>query len=170
MTMTQQYSLQDAIDEALQKTNNGTTREVTRYLQMHHRKVLDDNSLTIEAVGLGSMIRQFRKKPPNRETHTKIQNLCFDFGLPYMDLDDEISVPIDMSNPLNSECDWPVLDDATIDDLDKHLVLRDAQQEAHAARTQCVRLLRQAAAKVVPGRTDIPLRELREIARDRGAQ
>ena len=83
-----------------------------------------------------------------------------------MDLDDEISVPFDLDNILNCECDWPDLDDASIDDLDKHLLLRDAQQIAHQARTECVRRLRQAAARVVPGRTDIPLRELREIARN----
>jgi hypothetical protein len=166
MTLASSYTLQDAIEEALRKTNNGSTREVIHYLQMNHRKVLDDNSLTIESIGLGSMIRAFRKKPPNKDTYTKIKNLCFDFGLEYMDLEDEISVPLDLENILNSECDWPELDDATVDDLDKHLMLRDAQEAAHQARTECYRRLRQAAARVVPGRTDIPLRELRRIARN----
>jgi len=166
MTLASSYTLQDAIEEALAKTNNGSTREVIRYLQMHHRKVLDDNSLTIESIGLGQMIRGFRKKPPSKDLHARIQSLCLDFGLDPLDLDDEISVPVDMTNILNSECDWPELDDATIDDLDKHLCLREAQEEAHKARTKCYRILRQAAAQVVPGRTDIPLRELRVIARE----
>ena len=165
MTLDKQYTLQDAIDEALEKTNNGTTREVVRYLQLHHAAVLDENVLTIQSVGLGMLIRQFRKKPPNKDRLRESANLCFDFGLGPMDLDDEISVPIDPINLLNSECDWPRLEDATIDELDKHLLLRDAQQEAHAFRTQCLRTLRQAAARVVPGRTDIPLRDLRVIAR-----
>jgi hypothetical protein len=165
MTLTSSYSLQDAIEEALLKTGNGSTREVIRYLQVHHRRVLDDNSPAIESIGLGSMIRAFRKKPPKKDTYVRMQNLCLDFGLDPMDLDDEISVPADMTNILNSECDWPELEDATIEDLDKHLALRDAQEAAHQAKTQRYRLLRQALARIVPGRTDIPIRELRAIAR-----
>src|SRR5262249_35195932 len=159
------YSLQDAIRESLEKTNNGSTREVVHYLQMNFREVLDDNQLTIEHIGLGPLIRAQRKKPPHKDLELKIRNLCFDFGLPPLDLDDEISVPVDMTNILTSECDWPDLEDATIDHLDKHLKLREAQRIAHDARTQCYVMLRQAAAQVVPGRTDIPVRELRIIAR-----
>lgn len=166
MTLMSSYTLQDAIEDALEQTNNGSTRAVIRYMQLNHRKVIDANSLTIESVGLGSLVRQFRKKPPNKDVIARIQSLCFDFGLEPMDLDDEISVPLDLANILNSECDWPELDDATIDDLDKHLLLREAQESAHQAKTRCYRLLRQAAARVVPGRTDIPLRKLRQIARD----
>jgi hypothetical protein len=166
MTFASSYTLQDAIEESLLKTNNGSTRDVIRYLQTHHCKVLDENSLTIEVSGLGNMIRAFRKKPPNKDWYEQAVSLCLDFGLEPMALDDEISVPLDVDGGiLNSECDWPELEDATIDDLDKHLLLRDAQQRAFEARTRCVRLLRQAAASVVPGRTDIPLGELRIIAR-----
>jgi cell fate (sporulation/competence/biofilm development) regulator YlbF (YheA/YmcA/DUF963 family) len=118
VTITQQYSLRDAIDEALRKTNDGTTQEVIRYLRKHHRNVLND---------------------------AKIQKLFFDFfdfGLDHMEMDD-----------------------ATIDDLDKHILLREVQQQAHAAQTQCLLRLRQAAARVVPGRTDIPMRELTRIVK-----
>jgi hypothetical protein len=69
-----------------------------------------------------------------------------------------------MSNTLNSEYDWLALDDATIDDLDKHLILRDAQEAAHIAKTKALRTLRQAAAQIVPGRTDIPIGDLQAIA------
>jgi hypothetical protein len=58
------------------------------------------------------------------------------------------------------------LEDATVDDLDKHLKLREAQRAAHEARTASYQILRQAMVKVVPGRTDIPLRVLRRIARE----
>lgn len=163
--MTATIGLYEAIDDALLRTNNGQTRVVIRYLQMNHRRTLDDNALTIEASGLGPMIRGRRKKPDPIEQVRKNQSLCFDFGLDYLDLDDEIPVPLDLDHVLNSPCDWPLLGDATVDDLDKHLLLRDAQETAFAARTLAVRTLRQAAAKVVPGRTDIPLSELRKIAR-----
>jgi hypothetical protein len=167
MTFLANYNLQDAIRESLEKTNNGSTREVIHYLQINFREVLDDNQLTLEHIGLGPLIRAQRKKPPEQDVELKIRNLCLDFGLPPLDLDDEISVPINMTNILNSECDWPTLDEATIDDLDKHLALRAAQRQAHDARTLCYETLRQAAAQVVPGRTDIPFRKLREIARKR---
>jgi hypothetical protein len=170
MIFTASYNLQDAIRESIEQTNNGGTREVIRYLQMHFREVLDDNQMTIEHLGLGPLIRAQRKKPAYQDVERKIKNLCFDFGLPPLDLDDEISVPVDMANVLSSECDWPELDDATIDDLDKHFKLREAQRLAHDARTQCYLMLRQAAAKFVPGRTDIPLRELRRIAKGRSGK
>jgi hypothetical protein len=170
MTLTSDYSLHEVIEEAIEKTGNGSTRDVIRYLQTHHRRVLDDNSLTIESIGLGNLIRAYRKKPSRKDFQAKIHSLCLDFGLPDLDLDDEVSVPVDMSNVLNSECDWPDLDDATIDDLDKHLILREAQEQAHQARTKSIRLLRQAAARIMPGRTDIPLRELRKIARKKGQE
>ena len=162
--MTATMGLLEAIDDALARTNNGTTHEVIDYLQTHHRKVLDENAMTIENNGLGQLIRGRRKKPDPVELVRKNESLCFDFGLDYLDLDDEISVPIDMENVLNSPCDWPQMDDATIEDIDKHLILRDAQEAVYAARTLAVRTLRHAAARVVPGRTDIPLRELRVIA------
>jgi hypothetical protein len=162
--MTATISLYEAIDDALEHTSNGATRAVIRYLQMYHRRVLDENSLTIEASGLGPMIRGRRKRPDPKDLFARNQNFCLDFGLPYLDLDDEISVPLDLDNVLNSECDWPSIEDATIDDLDKHLILSDAQEAAHVAKTKMLRTLRQAAAKVVLGRTDIRIGDLRAIA------
>jgi len=171
MTFATHFTLQEAIAEALEQTNNGGTRDVIRHLQLNFRRILDENSMTIEALGLGQMIRAQRKKPPKKDYQERLCSLCLDFGLPVLDLDDEIAVPIDMTNVLGSECDWPELEDATIDDLDKHLQLRAAQQIAHDARTRNYVRLRQAAANVVPGQTDIPLRQLREIARrQRGPQ
>jgi hypothetical protein len=174
MTLTDAYSLQDAIEDALGKTGNGSTREVITYLQLHHRKTLDANSLTIESVGLGSLVRQFRKKPPNKDFYIEVKNLCLDFGLGPLDLDDEISVPLDLGNVLNCECDWPQLEDATIEQLDKHLILREAQQRAHEAKTQAYRSLRQAAIAVAlshfDGRCDVPLRDLRVIARENNSR
>jgi hypothetical protein len=166
MTLTQEYNLQDAFADAIRATNNGSTRELIRYLQTYHRKVLDENALTIEGNGLGSMLRAFRKKPPRHELAEKIHCLCLDFGLPDLDLDDEVSVPMDLGNVLNAECDWPDIEDVTVDGLDRHLLLRDAQEKAYSAKTECYRIFRQRMAQIVPGCTDIPVRELRRIARE----
>jgi hypothetical protein len=162
--MTASIGLYEAIDDALEQTNNGATRAVIRYLQTHHRTVLDENSLTIEASGLGPMIRGRRKRPDPDDLFSRNQNLCLDFGLPYLDLDDEISVPLDLDNVLNSECDWPSIEDATVDDLDKHPILRDAQEAAHIAKTKILRTLRQAAAKVSSGQNRYSMRDLQTIA------
>ncbi len=165
MTFEQLYTLQDVVREALDKTNSGPTRDVIRWLQLNRRAVLDQNQMTIEVEGLGNIVRAERKKGANRESAPEIHSLCLDFGIETLDLPDEISVPTDMDNLLYCHCEWEPLDDATIDDLDKHVLLLQAQISANVASVDSISILRQAAIRVVPGRTDIPLRELRRIAR-----
>lgn len=160
MTFEQIYTLQDAIDEAIAKTNTGTTHEVILWLQKHRRQLLDENQNIIEPEGLGNLIRACRKRP-TPETKEETRNLCFDFGLPDLELNTEISIPRDMENVLYCACDWKELDDATIADLDKHIVLLEAQAAANLEQAANLRKLRQAAAKRAKGRTDIPLRDLR---------
>jgi hypothetical protein len=166
MTMEMAYTLLDVIDEALVITNSGPTRLVINWILLNRQSVLDDNRLTLYGEALGNMIRTRRKKKEKDPATDHTHSLCFDFGLKELDLPDEISVPSDMNNLPYCACDWPQLDDATIDDLDKHLALLDAQIELDMTSRANIRRLRQVAAQVVPGRTDIPLRELREIARN----
>jgi hypothetical protein len=167
MTLERIYTLQDVIDEALLATNGGQTRDVIRWLQMNRRQVLDDNRLTIEAEGLGNLIRTRRKKREPGVITPDVHNLCLDFGLEDLDLPQEISVPTDMENLPYCACNWPRLDDATLSDIDRHLALLDAQIELDITARATMRVFRQAAARVVPGRTDIPIRELRDIARSK---
>ena len=166
MTLDRVYTLQDAIEEALEKTDSAPTRDVIRWLQMNRRPVLDDNSLTIEAEGLGNLVRAQRKKRSDIALAREIHNLCFDFGIEDLNLPDEISVPSDVNNLLYCACNWQPIDDATIDDLDMHVLLIEAQITASLASADTIRGLRQIVSRVVPDRTDIPLRELRRIARN----
>jgi hypothetical protein len=164
MTTDRAYTLMDVVDEGLAATNSAPTGDVIRWILMNRRHVLDENCMTCYSGYLGQLIRARRKKrdtPP-----TSIQELCFDFGMELLDLPDEISVPTDIQNPISCPCEWPQIDDATVDDLDKHLVLLDAQIELDMASRANIKKLRQVAAQVVPGRTDIPLRDLRRIARN----
>jgi hypothetical protein len=163
MTTDRAYTLIDVVDEGLAATNSAPTRDVIRWILMNRRFVLDDNCMTCYSGYLGQLIRARRKKKD--APATSIQELCFDFGMEVLDLPDEISVPIDMNN-LPGPCDWAQIDDATVDDLDKHLALLDAQIELDMMSRANIRKLRQVAAQVVPGRTDIPLRDLRGIARN----
>lgn len=164
MTLERVYTLMDVVDEGLAATNSAPTRDVIRWILMNRRLVLDENCLTCYSGHLGNLIRMRRKK---KETaSTSIHSLCFDFGLEVLDLPDEISVPTDLNNLPYCPCEWPQIDDATVDDLDKHLMLLDAQIELDMTSRANIRELRQVAAQVVPGRTNIPLRELRRIARE----
>ena len=165
MTLERAYTLLDVVDEGLAATNSAPTRDVIRWILMNRRSVCDDNALTCYSGYLGQLIRARRKKKdaPN----TSIEELCFDFGLELLDLPDEISVPTDMNNLPSCPCDWPEINDATVSDLDKHLALLDAQIELDMTSRANIRRLRQVVAQVVPGRTDIPLRELRLLARQR---
>jgi len=160
------YTLQDVIDEALRETRNGSTRDVIYWLQINRRQVLEENWLTICSEGLGNLIRARRKKREPAAT-PEVHNLCLDFGLEDLDLPQQISVPTDMDNLPYSSSEWRELEEATVDDLDKHLALLDAQIELDMTSRATLRVLRQTAARVVPDRTDIPLRELRVIARGR---
>src|SRR5262252_5599689 len=169
MTLVALMSLQEVIREALVATSGGLTGDIIRWLQMNRREILDANQLTIEAEGLGQIIRKERKEH-GAPKGMDVEALCLDFGLDPLDLDGEVSVPQDMERILSGPCEWPKLDDVTIDDIDKHVLLLEATSKSIAQKTTSMRVLRQAAALVVPGRTDIPLRELRVIARQKRAE
>jgi hypothetical protein len=165
MTLLQALSLQDAIQEALDATGGGTNHEVVVWLQTHRRKVLDANALTIEISGLNNIIRTYRKKGRTPKDHETISQICMDLGLGDLDLDLEISVP--SADDDVDEVRWEERNEATVDDLDLHIMLMQDQHKALATKIDNEILFRQAAAAVVPGRTDIPVRELRRIARER---
>ena len=167
MTIAQVYTLMDVVDEALEKNPSAPTREVVNWLQTNHRATLDDNKLTIESEGLGNIVRSRRKRREPGIVTPEVRGLCLDFGLEVLDLPEEISVPTDIDNLPFCPCKWPALEDATVDDLDKHLLLLDAQIALDMTSRANMRVLRQAAAKVIPARTDIPLKRLRVIARER---
>lgn len=163
MTLSEMYSLRDAIQQALDATGDGTTAEVTRWLQLHRRDVLNANSLTIEREGLSHIIREYRKKEKSTHETISLHQFCMDFGLPDIDLDLEISVPRTVDG--NPSCEWIDLEDATVDDLDAHEKLLEAKAAETLEKARNIRLLRNSAAQIVPNRTDIPMRELRRIAR-----
>lgn len=166
MTTNRTYTLVELVEEALEATGSAKTVEVRRWMQVNRRVILDEHFCEIEAEGLDAIIRRGRKSlDRSPEEEAAGFSLCLDFGLPHMPLPTEISVPVDMNNVAYGSCDWPSIDEATLDDLDKHMVLLKVQQVQLGVSHENILRLRQAAAAIVPGRTDIPLRVLREIAR-----
>lgn len=166
MTTNRTYTMIELVEEALDSTGSAKTVEVRRWMQLNRRVSLDEHFCLIEAEGLDAMIRRYRKsRDRTPEEEADGFSLCFDFGLEQIELPSEISVPVDMNNVAYGSCDWPLLEEATLDDLDKHMVLLHVQQIQLGVSRENILRLRQAAASIVPGRTDIPLRVLREIAR-----
>jgi len=166
MTLEQMQSLGEVIDQGLDKFPGGAVRDIVNWIRTEHRRVVEENFETLSYAGLAAMVRQRRKNRVPTEEKFYAFSLCLDFGLPSLDLDSEISVPRDIDNPINSVCDWKEPDDATIDDIDKHIIALRAQSDADSRHAAAWLTVRQAAIKISGGRTDITIGELRKRARE----
>lgn len=167
MTQEQLQTLEQVIDEALDLNPGGSVRGIALWIRLHKRSVFDQNLETLGTQGLEAQIRARRKaRDPNDDTKSS-GSLCLDFGLPIMDLDTEVSVPLDMEHLPYSECEWKEPDDLTLDDIDRHIALLEAQGRSAFKQADEWRLVRQAAAKVARGRTDLTIKELRKRSRER---
>lgn len=167
MTLEQLQTLEETIDEALEANPGGSVRQIALWIRLNRRAIFDQNLETLGTEGLEAQIRQRRKtRDPDDETKSS-ENLCLDFDLPPMDLDTEVSVPRDLNNLPYSECDWKESDDLTLEDIDRHIALLEAQSNAALAQADSWRRIRQAASKVARGRTDLTLGELRRRAREK---
>jgi hypothetical protein len=167
VTLQQAYTLGEVIREALDALPGAAVRDVVNWIRENHRSVVEDNFETLSYQGLSVMVRAARKsRAPSLELQEYSHSLCFDFGLSPMLLDHEISVPRDMENLINSPCDWPVLEEATLLDLDKHIALLRATGAATLAQAERCAKLRQGAVRYSPnGRLDLTIGALREMAR-----
>lgn len=167
MTVQQAYTLGEVIREGLDQLPGAAVRDIVNWIRTNHREVIEENFETISYLGLSNMVRaarKARKKPTEIDDYST--SLCFDFGLPPMEFDGEISVPRDMTNVMNSVCDWSDLEETTIRNFDKHIELLEATGAATLKHAEECRILRQAAMQHSPGGTiDITLGDLRKIAR-----
>src|SRR5215469_7350223 len=167
MTMEQIRYLNEVIREGIDNNPAARTYEVVCWIRDHYAGVIEENSITLINDGLADRIRREHKaRPPLGEITDFSENLCLDFGIELMQFDQEISVPRDTENLINSVCDWPKLEDASIRAFDKHIALLKAIAEATLAHASGCEILRQAAMKHNPdGSLDRTIGELRQIAR-----
>lgn len=167
MTIEQLRYLSEVIREAIDTNPRAATHVVVRWIWDHYPHVIDENELTLINDGLGDRIRREHKaRPPLGEITEFSLHLCFDFGLPPIQFDEEISVPRDIENLINSPCDWPSLEETTIRDFDKHILLLRATAKATLEHADNCEQLRQAAMRHNPdGNLDITIGKLRAIAR-----
>jgi hypothetical protein len=166
MTVEQIFTLREVVRIACQEMPRGSVHHTVSWIVEHHLPTLDDNSLTLYTKALAIMVREERKGRVTPETTLYHENLCLDFGLPPMPFDREISIPCDLNNPINGGCEWCELEEASIRNLDAHVVLLRATAAASVAAAEHYIALRQAAMRYNPdGDLDRTIGELRALAR-----
>lgn len=124
MTLIELETLQEATDDALEKfRGTKSNQEILDWLKINYPKILKENNDFVFDYGMRMYIRARRKGRPAAEEQRAAANLCFDFSLPQMELDTEISIPADLENPLGSEVAWKEPDDATLEEIRAHIIL-----------------------------------------------
>jgi len=165
MTITQLQTLEAVIDEALDSLRGGRCCEVVAWIRERYPGILAEHITELADEGLEARVRRRRKvRSPIEETKAS-RNLCFDFSLPELQLDSEISIPRDLDDLLFGRSDWKEADDATLREIDSHILLLEAQARANLAKADNWRRVRQAAARYANGNFDLKLGELRRRAR-----
>lgn len=169
MTFQQLTTLQDVIRKALD--THVSTPEAVNWIRSHYRRIVDENWETISYTGLSVLVRAMRKTArQNNGDEFNSVSLCLDFGLSPMPLDEEISVPRDVDNIINSMCDWRAVDAASLADVEKHIQLLLATAAATNLQAKHWQIFLQAAMlyNPDPANLNITIGQLRKIARRRG--
>ena len=86
--------------------------------------------------------------------------------LPGFEMPNLIAVPVDMANPLNGECEWIPVMQATVADLDSNLRMLDVQIAADQRRRQHIAMLRQRVVAVIGDSSDLTVSEAAAVARE----
>lgn len=165
MRLAQLQKLEDVIDEALDTLKGARCREIVVWIRERYAEILVEHSNQLIEEELEARIRNRRKQRPLAEETKTSRNLCLDFGLPELQLDSEVSVPRDLNDLLYGKSDWKEADDATLREIDAHILLLEAQAAANLAKAGNWRRIRQAAARYANDNLDLTLGELRRVAR-----
>jgi hypothetical protein len=164
------HTLTEAMQEAIRRSEGKKVRDLSAWVAIHYRSIVDQYSETLLLEALDARIRILRKKQAESgETLADIRQLCLDLGTDKLDLDDEVSVPLDRENPAAyGECDWITLGEATAEQIEAHILLMQMQIKYEAKKLRDYKTLREAMLRIGKGRTDIPIDELRKIAKQAG--
>jgi hypothetical protein len=77
-----------------------------------------------------------------------------------------IAVPVDPGNPLNGDCEWVPVTEATVADLDANLGMLDLQIEADRRKRRNVFLLRQRVVSLVGEDSALTVAQAAAMARE----
>jgi len=86
--------------------------------------------------------------------------------LPEFEMPNLIAVPVDIRNPLNGDCEWVPVMQATVADLDSNLRMLDVQIAADQRRRQHIAMLRQRVGAVIGDSSDLTVSEAAAVARE----
>ncbi len=96
---------------------------------------------------LFDLTRRVMKTATEVTEHEARLQLGLDF--PDFDMPKLIAVPVNITNPLNGDCEWVPVLEATVADLDANLWMLDAQIAADQRRRHHIALLRQRMVALV---------------------
>jgi hypothetical protein len=86
--------------------------------------------------------------------------------LPEFEMPNLIAVPVDILNPLNGDCEWVPVMQATVADLDSNLRMLDVQIAADQRRRRHIAMLRQRVVALVGEKTEFTVAEAAALARE----
>lgn len=86
--------------------------------------------------------------------------------LPEFDMPNLIAVPVDIANPLNGDCEWVPVMQATVADLDANLRMLDVQIAADQRRRHHIFMLRQRVVAVVGEDSELTVAQAAVLARE----
>lgn len=77
-----------------------------------------------------------------------------------------IAIPLNPASPLNGDCEWVPVMQATIADLDAHIHMLDLQIESDRRKRRHISILRQRVAAVVGENSDMTVAQAAAMARE----
>ena len=77
-----------------------------------------------------------------------------------------IAVPVDPENPLNGDCEWVPVTEATVADLDANLKMLSLQIESDLRKRRQISILRQRVAAIVGEHSNLTVAETAAMARE----
>lgn len=92
--------------------------------------------------------------------------LDLDLDIAGFEMPGMIAVPVDAANPLNGECEWVPVTEATVLDLDANLSMLDLQIEADQRKRRNIALLRQRVVAVIGEDSTLTVAQAAAMARE----
>lgn len=139
-------------------------RDIVDAVIDQHGELFGDLGRELAREKLFDLTRRVMKTGTEVTEHEARLQLGLDF--PYFDMPKLIAVPVDITNPLNGDCEWVPVTEATVADLDANLRMLDAQIAADQRRRDHIALLRQRMVAVVGEKSTLTVAQAVALARE----
>lgn len=165
-------SKRSALNEAIRDTVAGFCAAGRRFLNRdivdavidQHGELFGELGRELAREKLFDLARRVMKTAAEvTENEARLQ---LDLDLPEFDMPHLIAVPADIANPLNGDCEWVPVLDATVADLDANLRMLDVQIAADRRRRHHIAMLRQRVVAVVGEDSELTVAQAAALARE----